>query len=581
MENFNASQYEILIVDDNPENLTVLRKILTKQGYKVRPAISGEIALKAIKSSLPDLILLDILMPGMDGYEICRELKSDDHTRGIPVIFISALGELDDKVKGFSVGGVDYILKPFQAEDILARVRTHLELKTALSDKEKSNLMLQGIFSSFPDTIITVDTSGKVINSNKAMDQVCDELNICGGTFQDNLEKKSGQCYQVLADTLKTKRAVKEQQIKCGKDNNEKILVLNTSPLIDHKGDFIGAVMVMRDITRLTELEKSLKEKQSYRNIIGKSKEMQEIYTLLEQVAGLNINILIIGESGTGKELIAEALHYSGIRKSKPLIKVNCAALSENLLESELFGHVKGAFTGAIDNKIGRIQAAEGGTLFLDEIGDIPVSVQVKLLRFLEQKEYERVGESKTRKADVRVVAATNADLKEKMINGEFREDLYYRLKGMIVRIPPLRARKEDLPLLCSHFMQKYLKTLNKKLDGFSDAAMKILLDYPWPGNIRELKHSIEHACILCSGGQILPGNLPAELTDILPEDFQAESSDTSDFIYSPKLDKKRLLAALELNKWNKTKTARELGVSRNTLYRYMTGFSLKPDASI
>ncbi len=573
----DMTKNSILIVDDTPENLTVLRQILTENGYRVRPALSGETALTSIENDLPDLILLDIMMPDMNGYEICRRLKSDDRYSGIPIIFISALEEIDNKLKGFSLGGVDYITKPFHAEEVLVRVRTHLALKTALSEKEASNLLLEGIFSSFPDTIITVDTNLQVINSNKDMDQICNVLNKCGGSFQENLKKGEGPCFQLLAEALKIRKPVREYQIKCGKDKNKKILVINTSPLTDHTGNFMGTVMVMRDITRLIELEENLKEKHSFRNIIGKSKEMQKVYALLEQIADLDINVLIIGESGTGKELIADALHHGSCRATNPLIKVNCAALSENLLESELFGHVKGAFTGAVSDKIGRIEAAEGGTIVLDEIGDVPVSVQLKLLRFLEQKEYERVGESKTLKADVRVVAATNSDLKEKMETGAFRKDLYYRLKGMIVQLPPLRKRKEDIPLLCSHFMQQFQHTLNKNFHGFSDSAMKLLLDYPWPGNIRELKHSVEHACILCPGGQILPDNLPAEISDIIRDELHTDVSGNPDFVYAPKLDKEILQNTLKKNQWNKVKAARELGISRSTLYRYMTGFNIKP----
>ncbi len=567
----------ILIVDDSYENLTVLRQLLTENGYRVRPALNGETALTSVENDAPDLILLDIMMPDMNGYEVCRRIKSDKNYNSIPIIFISALDETEDKIKGFSQGGVDYITKPFQAEEVLARVRTHLALKNALSEKESSNMLLGGIFSSFPDAIITVDKNAQVISANKDLDTICNTSDICSGSFKKNLQKGTGPCFHVLSESLKNKKPIKEYQIRCGKDKKEKIFVLNTSPLTDPKGKFMGTVMVMRDITRLTELEINLKEKHSFRNIIGKSKEMQKVYSLLKKIADIDINVLIAGESGTGKELIADALHHESVRAGKPLVKVNCAALSENLLESELFGHVMGAFTGAISDKIGRIQAAEGGTLVLDEIGDIPESVQVKLLRFLEQKEYERVGESKTLKADIRLVAATNSDLKEKMATGEFREDLYYRLKGMNVQLPPLRDRKEDIPLLCSHFMQQFQQALNKNFHGFSDSAMKLLLDYHWPGNIRELKHSVEHACILCSGGQILPDHLPAEISDILRDALHTDVSGNPDFVYAPKLDKESLQNTLKKNQWNKVKAARELGISRSTLYRYMTGFNIKP----
>jgi DNA-binding NtrC family response regulator len=573
----------ILIVDDTPENLTVLRQMLTAHGYRVRAALSGEIALKSVQADPPELILLDILMPEMDGYEVCSILKSKERFDRIPVIFISALTEVEDIVKAFHAGGVDYITKPFQIEEVLARVRTHLELQIAIREKEESQLMLQTILDSIENTIVTVDDQLQIINANRTLDAICSGVPGDGKTFQDRLESGSGPCIEVLLQTLKSNQPVKDYRVKCScEEDTDRTLVLNTAPLIRQQNELGGAVLVIRDITRLAALEKSLLEQHSYHNIIGKSEKMQEIYALLERTADLDVNVLICGDSGTGKELIAEAIHYASRRAAGPLVKVNCAALSESLLESELFGHVRGAFTGAVKDRAGRCEAAEGGTLFLDEIGDISPRFQAKLLRFLEQKEFERIGDSKTLKADVRVVAATNQDLSAKVSEKKFREDLFYRLKGVLIQLPTLRERVGDIPLLSSHFIRIFRKSLNKNIESMAEDVTKIFLEYAWPGNVRELKSAIHYACALCPADVIKKEHLPAEFfsgTAIeQPAGRKADSKD-GDFL-RPGSEKESILAMLEKTDWNKAKTARLLGVSRATLYTKLLkyGIEKKPE---
>jgi transcriptional regulator with PAS, ATPase and Fis domain len=291
---------------------------------------------------------------------------------------------------------------------------------------------------------------------------------------------------------------------------------------------------------------------------------MQDVYALLEDLANLETTVLVTGESGTGKDLVARALHCSGHRAFKPFVTVNCSALTESLLESELFGHVKGAFTGAIKDKQGRFQAANGGTLLLDEIGDISPLIQLKLLRVLQEKEFERVGESTPQKVDVRVIACTNKDLKEKVRRGEFREDLYYRLKVVEVALPPLRDRLEDLPLLIDHFRRFFNARFKKNIEGISNEVLSRFMDYSWPGNVRELEHVMEHAYVLCHGGVIVLEHLPLEIRDY----------DRAEKIVIPKIPVKgprqdqEILNALNKTGWNKAKAARQLGISRRTIYR-------------
>lgn len=279
--------------------------------------------------------------------------------------------------------------------------------------------------------IIMVNPELKVIEANKSTESLCGIAGkeITGQIFSDCLNQCNKTCCDVLKQTLEQKITITEYRIECGHQKRDQQLVsVNSSPLIDNQGNFTGAVLVIRDITLLRDLERELRERHRFQNIIGRSKKMQDTYRLLEDLANLETTVLVTGESGTGKELIAKALHYSGQRSFHPFVAVNCSALAESLLESELFGHVRGAFTGAIKDKQGRFEAANGGTIMLDEIGDISPLIQLKLLRVLQEKVFERVGESVPRKMDVRVIACTNKNLKEKVRRGEFREDLYYRL---------------------------------------------------------------------------------------------------------------------------------------------------------
>jgi PAS domain S-box-containing protein len=356
----------------------------------------------------------------------------------------------------------------------------------------------------------------------------------------------------------------------------------------DEQGRPLRIFGTMQDVTERVRIEEALQKSrehyqhllqssrrtQSFHSMIGRSKQMQQIYVLLQQLANVNTSVLVTGESGTGKELIVDTLHAISQRSQGPLIKVNCLALAEELLESELFGHVRGAFTGAYYNKTGRIEAAEGGTLLLDEIGDITPRIQLKLLRFLEEKRYERVGDSKTHQADVRIVAATNADLSKKVQEGSFRQDLYYRLKVMPVHLPPLRERSEDIPLLINHFCKQFGATFDKEIRGVSPEAMRVLLDYPWPGNVRELEHALEHGALLCPGGDIELQHLPGELLA-----WQA-GEQALEFPGRAGLDRQAIAQALHAAKGNKCEAARQLGISRRTLYRKLHAFGLMEELS-
>jgi len=351
---------------------------------------------------------------------------------------------------------------------------------------------------------------------------------------------------------------------------------VSASILHDDEGNVIGAVETFRDISQIQWLTTQLQERYHFENIIGKSSAMLEIYDLIETVSQNDINILIQGETGTGKGLVAKAIHYHSHRADKPFITVNCAALPETLLESELFGHVKGSFTSAIADKPGRFELANGGTIFLDEIGEIPSAIQAKLLRVTDDKEFERVGGTKTIKVDVRIVAATNRDLRDEVKQRQFRQDLFYRLNVFTITIPPLRERHEDIPLLIQYFIEKYNEEFTKEIEGIAQHAMALMLGYDWSGNVRELENAIEHAFVHCRSKLIMPEHLPEAIRKTSSyAGISAPLEPTSSENPLEDAEKTVILRVLEETRWNIGKTAQILKLSRPTLWRKMKKYEI------
>lgn len=497
-----------------------------------------------------------VFTTGIPGKNIIYEVIRKDGERRLIEDSVSLIRDEEGKKIGFRTISRD-ITDRKKTENELVQHRTHLE----------------AIFRSVKDAIITVDPELRVITLNDSSETICalNRNNSIGKILPDCLSQCSKSCCDVLRETLHKKTTIKEYHIECKKQKTHQMVSVNSSPLLNKDGNFMGAVLVIRDITLIRDLERELRDRHQFQNIIGKSKKMQETYELLEDLANLDTTVLVTGESGTGKELIARALHFGGNRALRSFVSVNCSALTESLLESELFGHVKGAFTGAIKDKKGRFEMAEGGTILLDEIGDISPLIQLKLLRVLQEKEFERVGESTPLKVDVRVIACTNKDLKERVSQGLFREDLYYRLKVMEINIPPLRERIDDLPLLVNHFCTLFNKQFKKNIQGVSGEALRILMEYYWPGNIRELEHAIERAYILCQDNHISIDHLPDELKS-------NEGPGVNKNINPPKEEPDQaqvILDALVKAQWNKTKAASILGISRRTMYRKIQQYNL------
>lgn len=370
--------------------------------------------------------------------------------------------------------------------------------------------------------------------------------------------------------------------------NGELIPILkNASILKDANGQNVGLVETITDLRPLRYLEQRVAELDHVSvpvhrmgRLVGKSHRMQIVYERITLAANSMVTVLIMGETGTGKELAAEAIHFASERKHGPLVKVNCSALSESLLESELFGHIKGAFTGAIKDKVGRFEAADKGTIFLDEVGDISPLIQLKLLRVLQEREIEPVGSSETLRVDVRIIAATNKDIKTLVRKGRFREDLYYRLRVFQIDMPSLREHKEDIPLLAEEFMQQFNSETGKSILRLSGEVKHCFMDYCWPGNVRELENAIEHAYVICQGEEIGLFDLPIELrkTDLRAEECRhsTQSEDAIEHEVSGGIQtREQLIATLEICRWNKAEAARRLGVNRATIWRKMKQWSI------
>ena len=440
----------VLIVDDNIANLQILREALQPEGYEILGASDGRDALRIAVRALPDIILLDIVMPEMDGYEVCRRLKQNESTSPIPVIFVTVKDDNISLVEGFRVGGVDYIIKPVETEELLVRVETHLQINR-----------------------LTQELLGK----------------------NQQLSQKNRELQQEIDRRKQAEQAQKQAE-----------------------ADFIRAN------EQLSILSQQEAKRWGIDAFVGKSNTVKSILTDIRQLQNASAtSVLIVGESGTGKELIARAIHFGGQRKG-PFIPLNCSAIPAELAESTLFGHVRGAFTGANEPRKGYFEIASGGTLFLDEIGDLPLSLQPKLLRVIEDGCVMPVGGAKEKQVEVRIIAATNQELTEKIAQGSFREDLYFRLAHFTVPVPPLRERQEDIPLLVEHFLSMFAKEMGIQKPKIEKEAVNALQDYHFPGNVRELKNIIENSLIKSGGSTIKLEHL--HFIDI--SNFRANSKVTS-----------------------------------------------------
>ncbi|KPJ77787.1 MAG: Fis family transcriptional regulator [Deltaproteobacteria bacterium SG8_13] len=445
------------------------------------------------------------------------------------------------------------------------------------------------IFKTLMDGLLVVDPAGKIVAMNPAAERLtgyrADELvgkscRMLDCTGCDIIAKGPAEkwCGLYARGNVRAKKC-----LITNKDHRTVNIIKNASILRDHDGRIIGAVETLTDMSEIvqqqqeiTSLRKTLHMDEGYHGILGKSPGMQGLYELIDNVAMTESPVMIYGESGTGKELVARAVHEASARKSGPFIKVNCAALNENLLESELFGHTRGAYTGAERTRIGRFEAAHGGTIFLDEIGDIPLATQVKLLRVLEEKEIERVGDQTPIKVDVRVISATNKTLENLIERDLFREDLYFRINVFPLSCPPLRERREDIPIIVQSFIRGNNSKSGKKILGLTPEALEKLTAYSWPGNVRELRNAVEYAFVLCPSGGIGVHHLPPKIAGTSVECVEPARPKQGD-------DRQRLalLEALRKAGGNQSEAARILGVSRVTVWKRIKKYGIRLTADI
>jgi PAS domain S-box-containing protein len=571
---------KILIIDDEETIRFAFDTHLSKEGHGVTTAADYNAAISAMDSDNFDVIFADIILPDRSGIDILEEVKK----RGLncPVIMITGEPNIDTSAKALRLGAFDYLTKPIRKENLLRSCNLALQHKKLLDEKqsveaenERYRQNLEAIFRSLKDGIVTVDPEMCVIQANKASELTCSLLpeKMIGKTFPPFASRCRKACERILKKTLDTQKTMRDCIVECGRKDRPSQTVRLTTTVLKEKDRYSGAVLVVTDITRLTDLEKELKTRHQFQKMIGQNARMQEVYRLIEDLTDVETNVLITGASGTGKELVAKALHYRGSRAEKPMVTVNCSSLAESLLESELFGHVKGAFTGAIKDKTGRFQLAHGGTIFLDEIGDISSGIQLKLLRVIEEKIIEKVGDVCPVPVDVRIIAATNQNLKEKVRLGEFREDLYYRLKVIEIALPPLTERRGDIPLLVDYFCGLYRIRFKKNILSVSPEVMAAFMRYTWPGNVRELENALEHAFVLCRSGEIEMAHLPSEIL----EHTMSKDHEKKDLLRD---EREEILHTLNKTDWNKAKAARLLGMSRPTLYQKIKTYQLAKPAS-
>ncbi|WP_444547978.1 sigma 54-interacting transcriptional regulator [Candidatus Magnetomonas plexicatena] len=554
----------IIVVDDEYWIRNTFKDFLTEAGYDVFTAGDYSEAMSMFAINDFDLVIVDIILGDRSGIDILREIKTKNPAS--LVVMITGYPQIETASEAVRLGAFDYITKPVKKDALLHVVNTALSYKSLVDEKERYRMHLEAIFRSAKFGIITVDKELHLVRFNGAAAKICGFTDTTDDLYLPE-SQCSKRCLFTLRETIETKKSHDIYRLECKhKLKSGQVVNITTYPMCDEHERFCGGVMIVHDETTLAELEMKIGNPRKYHNIIGQSEKMQQIYSLIETLSNLKTTVLITGENGTGKELIAEAIHFRGQRSNKPLVKVNCSAISEHLLESELFGHVKGAFTDAISDSTGRFQKADSGTIFLDEIGDITTATQLKLMRVLQEMEFEKVGSSTTIKVDVRVIAATNQCLKDKIKRGQFRQDLYYRLRVVEINLPPLKDRKEDIPLLVEHFLEKFNRDFKKEIHSVSTDVMKAFMHYPWPGNIREMQHAIEHAFVLSNQRTITIDDLPEEFRDVVSANIKQE--------HEPQI----IRIALKNSKWNKSKTARLLGIDRKTLYNKISLYGIKKD---
>ena len=565
--------------------------------FELMHAMGGEEACQIIEAGKQvnrpiAVAYIDIRMPpGIDGIETIHRIRKID--RDIEIVIMTAytgksLAEIIEDME--LLHKVIYIRKPFAPEEI-QQITLSLVGKWNVEQKlNESHQRLESVLNATGNAMAMYDAAGHLMFANREYEQMlglsASELkNISPDAFMARFKER----FREPSLTDMEGRFVFEdsgnvlEETTASQVAKQRLFYRSTSPVCDSRGDAIGDLYVYRDVSKEIEIEQikaevlrlrtELETTYSFAGMVGTSVSMQQVYALMKQAAESDITVLIRGESGTGKELVARSFHFNSSRKEGPFLALNCAAIPETLIESELFGHEQGAFTGATHRNLGAFERAKGGTILLDEIGDMKPALQAKLLRVLQEREIQRVGGTVTIPVDVRVIAATNKNLEDAVKAGEFREDLFYRITAFPIVLPPLRKRREDIPVLAKHFLKKHTASSDKSISGISTAALRLLLQYDWPGNVRELENAIERAVLLETTDVLQAHNLPPQLLPLRAS--QNDSSEPTTVRPLAEVERQALIHALKVQANNVTQTAQALGISRATLYRKLKKYNL------
>lgn len=614
---------KILLIDDEDSARRLLGLSLRKDGYDVVEAGDGGSGLEVFRREVPNIVITDIKMPGVSGIEVLSGVKEINPE--VEVIVVTGHADMELAIKCLQLDASDFITKPISDQSLsvaLTRAEKRLAMRAQLKaytedmenlvrektrELEKSYKSMEAFYLMQKQISEKTSLTEVLEFITKKIKEVvnCETLPLILNIMKTGLVVVEG--YGLEESDLESMDTGVVTTIKEPTGAIDARLIELSSKVINRppqlvvpmrkNGDTIGIVLVCasgidrikdEDIRfmdlllsqasgairrvvlqeeKLRELHKRLSISSRYGNLVGKDHKMQQIYDLVSDVAPTNATILIQGESGTGKELIARAIHINSLRRNGPFIVVNCSSYPETLLEGELFGYEKGAFTGAVRKRLGCFERAHGGTIFLDEIGEIPSNFQVKLLRVVQVQEFERLGGDEPIRVDIRIIAATNKELRKEVEKGSFREDLYYRLNIIPICLPPLRVRKNDIPVLIEHFRDRLNSSLGKRVLGTTPEAMRIIMDYDWPGNVRELENTIEHAFILTKGDFMGKDSLPAHLR--LPTEAEEAISSFEEN------EVRFLTKILEQYRWNKLQVAKKLNISRSTLYAKMRKYNI------
>ena len=562
----------ILLVEDNPGDARLIRELfrdIQGRSFDILTAESFRQAHDRLKEHRVDLALVDLSLPDSHGLDTFRKLA--ESYPSLPQVLLTGLNDQETAIQAVREGAQDYLLKGEVDGHILIRAidyaierkRIQVELEAANTRLQKSAEDLHSILNQLHIGTILLSSEGRILYMSVSALRLLGQTGTTpeGRPWQDAVEFADHDVHAL-------ERLMKQ-------DERKKFVAHFTPPghsprwleidIHDDPRDARAKMFFLYDVTEIHTLRKQLEDKSQFHDLIGKCQPMQDVYRQIRNLSQVESTVVIEGETGTGKELVARALHDSSPRQDNPFLAVNCAGLTESLLGSQLFGHKKGAFTGADRDHRGFFESAHGGTIFLDEIGDMPSPVQTSLLRVLQEKEITRLGESQPRKVDVRIICATHHDLQEQMAQHAFRADLLYRIRVGRIHLPPLRERQEDLPLLIWAFVSQCRKAMGKLfVQDVSPDALQRLARYPWPGNIRELKSVIEYAVLQCEGDTIQPRHFPPELLE-----SPGTALPVSKTITTVK-DRARLLEALKETKGNRARAAQLLGISRATFYRWL-----------